>query len=47
VNYKKGGYTPKYEKRARIASEMSRILEIHFSIQLNVGGLSSCSDSPA
>jgi len=32
VKYKKGGYTPEYEKRARTASGMSQNLEIHFSI---------------
>ena len=31
VKYKKGGYTPEYEKLARTASEMSQNLEIHFS----------------
>ena len=37
VKYKKGGYTPKYEKRARTASEMSQNLEIRCSDHLNVG----------
>jgi len=37
VTYKKGGYTPEYEKRARTASEMSQNLEIHFSDHLIVG----------
>jgi hypothetical protein len=37
VKDKKGGYTPKYEKRARTASEMSQNLEIHFSDHLIVG----------
>jgi hypothetical protein len=37
VTYKKGGgYTPKYEKRARTASEMSQNLEIHFCDHINV-----------
>jgi hypothetical protein len=31
VKCKKGGYTPEYEKCARTASEMSQILEIHYS----------------
>jgi hypothetical protein len=31
VKYKKGGYTPEYEKLARTASEMSQNLDIHFS----------------
>jgi hypothetical protein len=37
VKYKKGGYTPEYEKRARTALEMSQNLEIHFSDHPNVG----------
>jgi hypothetical protein len=37
AKYKKGGYTPKYEKRAPTASEMPQNLEIHFSDHLNVG----------
>jgi hypothetical protein len=34
---KRGGYTPEYEKLAPTASEMSPILEIHFSDHLIVG----------
>jgi hypothetical protein len=37
VKYKKGGYTPKYEKRARTASEMSQNLENHLCDHINVG----------
>jgi len=31
VKYKKGGYTPEYEKLAPTTSEMSQNLEIHYS----------------
>jgi hypothetical protein len=47
VKLKKGGYTPKYENRARTDSEMSQNLEIHSSDHSHVGLPYLHSDSEA